>query len=308
MSRSIKNSIIFSGTSNLSLAEKVSRKLKVKLGKIDIEEFSDGETYVNIKENIFGKNVFILQSGSAPANDNLVELLLIIDAVKRLKPKKIIAIIPFYPYRRQERKLESGEPISAQLVAKLLEIAGINKVMLCDIHSEKILKFFKIPVVHVNILPFFEEYFKKKKIKDFIVVAPDQGIVSDNRKLAKVLGSKITFIKKSRERKHDVVEKIKLVGDVKYKNIIMFDDEINTGETIVEAVKLLKKHGAKDIYVACTHAVLSGPAISRIKKSPIKEVVVTDTIYLLKKKRIKKIKVLSVTEVLADKIKSLRQV
>lgn len=285
---------LFSGTSNPKLAKKIAKLAKIKIGKITIKRFSDQEIYVNIQENVKGKNVFVLQSCPTPGNEYLMELLIIVDALKRLKPKKITAIIPFYPYRRQERKVEKGESITAQLVAKLLEMAGINKVVLCDIHSEKILKFFRIPVVHLIALTLFVDYFKKKNLKNTMVVAPDQGALIQNKKLAKALGISVAFIKKIRAGKHDIIVRMKLRADIKNKNIIMLDDEINTASTIVKAVQLLKKQGARDIYAAATHAVLFGPAIRRIKKSPIKEVIVTDTIAIPRQKQIKKIKILSV--------------
>jgi len=284
---------LFSGTSNPKLAQKISKLAKIRFGKIDIKRFSDQEIYVNVKENVKGKNVFVLQSCSTPGNEYLMELLILIDALKRLRPRKITAIIPFYPYRRQERKVERGESVTAELVARLLETARVNKVVLCDIHSEKILGFFKIPVAHLTALSLFVNYFKKKNLKDAMVIAPDQGALQVNRKLAKNLGIPVTFIKKSRMRKHDVVPRMEVPKEVKNKNIIMLDDEINTAGTIVKTAQLLKKQGVKNIYMAATHTVLSGPAIQRIKKSPIKEIIVTDTIAIPKQKQIKKIKIVS---------------
>lgn len=288
--------LLFSGTSNPKLAQKIAKNLKIKIGKITIKRFSDQEIYVNVLENVKRKNVCVLQSCSTPGNEYLMELLIIIDALKKLKPKKITALIPFYPYRRQERKVEQGESITAELVARLLETAGVDKVILVDIHSEKILKFFKRQVVHLTALSLFVNYFKKKNLKDVMVIAPDQGVWQRNKKLAKSLGMPVAFIKKSRLGKHDVVPRMEVPKEVKNKNIIMLDDEINTAGTIVKAAQLLKKQGAKNIFVAATHAVLSGPAIQRIKKSPIKEVVVTDTIIIPKQKRIRKIKIISVAE------------
>lgn len=290
--------LIFSGTSNHPLAQKLAKELKLKLGKIIIKKFSDGETYVNILENVRNKNVFVLQSGNSPANENLMELLLIIDALKRLKPKKITAILPFYPYRRQERKIEKGEPVSAELVVKLLQTAGVDKVITLDLHSPKIKKFFKIPVLEFSALPLFVNYFQRKKLKNFLVLAPDQGALGRSKKLAKVL--KIPLVKAFKKRfQHDQVTKAKIMGEIKNKNIIIIDDEVNTAGTVVKLVRKLKSQKVKEIFLIFTHSVLSGPAIKCLKQAPIKEIITTDTINLPKEKRLKKIKIISVAKILA---------
>lgn len=294
---------LFSGTSNILLAKKIAKELKIKLGKINIEKFSDGETYINIEENVQGKNCYVLQSGSNPGNENLMEALIIIDALKRLKPKKIIVVLPFYPYRRQERKVEKGESVTAELCAKLLKTAGVNKLIVLDLHSKKIEKYFSVSFNHLTAFPLFIDYFKKKKLKNTRIIAPDEGAININKKLAKELGFETGYIKKSRAGKHDIVEKMDLIGEVKDKNVIILDDEINTGGTIMKAATLLKKRRAKSIYFACTHGVLSGNAASKLQKSKIDEIIITDSIYLPNKQNFGKIKVLSVAKILAKTIK-----
>ena len=296
------NIFLFSGTSNLLLARKIAKNLKVKLGKITIKRFADGEIYVNVREEVWGKNCFIIQSCSTPGNENLMELLIIIDAVRRLKPKKIIACIPFYPYRRQERKVETGEAVTADLCAKLLSAAGVDRLIVLDLHSRVIEKFFRVPYKHLTAFSLFLDYFKKKRLRDAVVIAPDQGAFSVNKKLARQLKIPVGHIYKSRMGKHEVIARMKLTNRVLGKNVIMLDDEISTAGTLVAACQLLKKEGAKNIYFACTHPVLADPAIARLRKAAVKEVVVTDSIYLPPQKRIAKIKVVSVAKLIAKSL------
>lgn len=296
--------ILFSGRSNKPLAQKVAKRLKISLGKVDIEKFSDGETYVNVKENVKNKICYVLQSGSNPANENLMELLIIVDALQRLRPKKIIAILPFYPYRRQERKVEKGEAITSELCAKLLKTAGVSKLIVLDLHTEQVTKYFKVSFDHLTAFDLFVDYFKKKNLKNTIVVAPDEGAANVNSRLAKELGLSSCYIKKSRKKKHDVVEKMELTGEIRNKNIIILDDEINTGGTLIKAAAILRQKGAKFICFACTHSILSGNATLRLQKSKIDEIVVTDSICLPKENIFGKIKVLSVAGVLAEGIKN----
>lgn len=302
-----KNIIFFSGTSNLPLARKIAKNLKIKLGKITIERFVDGEIYVNIRENVARKKCIILQSCSTPGNEYLMELLIIIDAIKRLRPKKIVVILPFYPYRRQEKKVEKGESITAELVAELLHTVCVDKLIVLDLHSKVIEDFFKIPFKHLSAFPlfveYFQEFFRKRNKEDFIVCAPDRGALALNSNLARKLRLPVTYILKTRARGHDVVAGMKLMDRVKNKNVIILDDEISTGGTMVEASQLLKKKGAKEIFVAVTHPVLSGNAVKRISKAPIKRLVVTDSINLPKAKKIKKIKILSLNKIIAKEIK-----
>lgn len=295
--------MIFSGNSNLNLAKALAKKTGLKLGKILIEKFSDGEIYIQIQEKVRGKEVFVLQSLSYPSGENLMELLIMVDALKEMAPEKITAILPFYAYRRQERKLKKGESVTARLVAKLLETAGVDAVILVDIHSDKILDFFRVPARNIEVTDLFVEYFRQLKLKNAMVVAPDRGAFEDAKRFAKKLNLEAIFIIKER-RTHDKVESMTLSGDVKGKNIIMIDDEIDTAGTISRAAELLKSRGAKNIYVACTHAVFSGPAIARLKKAPVKKIITTDTISIPPEKRIKKLLVVSVSSKLAEFIKN----
>lgn len=298
----MKDIVLLSGNANIPLAKKIAKNLKTHLGDVIITQFSDGETYVNIQADLADQQVYIIQSGSDPANHNLMELLLLIDAAWRLKPQKIVAVFPFLPYRRQERKVKPGEPISAQLVADLLETAGIDKAIILDVHSTKILDFFDIPVAHISATEKIARYFLDKIDSDWVLVAPDEGSLWHTENAADVFNLPIIQIIKGRTR-HDKVAKMKLQGEVKGKNILMIDDEVNTAGTLIEALDLLKHHGAKDIYFGCTHPVLSGPAINRLRHAPLKEIVITDSIFLPPAKKLPNIKVISVADIMADAIK-----
>lgn len=297
------SNIIFSGTANPRLARNIARISKSKFGRIYLEKFSDSEIYVNIKENIKNKDCFIFQSCSNPTNENLMELLIIIDAAKRLKPKKITAVLPFYAYRRQERKIEKGESVTAALVAKLIEAAGADQAILVELHSTKIESFFKIPTTNVRTLPIFHRYFKNKlkRLKDYVVVSPDRGAKEQSLALAQALKIGHVLITKSRPS-HEKVKIEKITGHVADKNIIMLDDEINTAGTICKVSYALKNLGAKNIFVAATHGIFSKDALANIALSPIKEVVVTDTISL--KKKTKKIKTISVANLISKTLKN----
>lgn len=297
--------MIVSGKSNLKLAQALAKETGLKLGRILIERFSDGEIYVRVQENIKGKEVFVLQSLHYPAGEKLMELLIMVDALKEMAPKKITAILPFYAYRRQERKSKEGESATAALVARLLEAAGITAAVLVDIHSEKILDFFKVPVINIETAALFADYFKKLKLKNAVVVAPDLGALGDAQNFAQRLNLTATYIVKKR-RAHDAIGSMELFGEVAGRNVIIIDDEIDTAGTILEAACLLKAKGAKDIYVCATHAVFSGPAITRLKKAPVKQIIVTDTISLSSEKikaLDKKLKIISVAPLVAGSVK-----
>lgn len=272
------------------------------MGDVLIQRFSDGETYVDIRQDLADKQVFVIQSGSDPANENFMEMLLLIDAAWQLNPQKIVAVFPFFPYRRQERIVEKGEPISARLVADLTETAGADKAIILDIHSRQILSFFDIPIAHISATEMIAEYFLNLiEEKNWALVAPDQGSLWHTANAAAVFQIPIIQIIKKRT-KHDKVAAMAIEGQVKNKNVLIIDDEINTAGTLIEAVDLLKHNGANDIYFGCTHAVLSGPATDRLRHAPIKEIVVTDSILLPKEKTLKNIKVLSAAKLLADAI------
>jgi ribose-phosphate pyrophosphokinase len=298
--------MIFSGRSNIKLAEELARATGLALGNIVIEKFSDGEIYVRIKEDVKDQVIFVFQSLCYPASENLIELLIIIDALKRLSPKKIVAILPFYAYRRQERVLEKGESITASLVAKLLETAGIDEAVLVDIHSDKILDFFTVPVISLEVFDLFADYFTKLKIDNALVVSPDHGALADAQRLAGKLNLRAVSIVKKRDI-HDAVALMVLEDDVTGKNIFMIDDEIDTAGTISRAAELLKSKGAGDIYIGCTHSIFSGPAIERLTQAPIKQIITTNTIPVPESKMMDKLSVLSIAPVLARVINEMKK-
>ncbi|MBU0662466.1 MAG: ribose-phosphate pyrophosphokinase [Candidatus Diapherotrites archaeon] len=303
---STANLKVFSGTANPELAREIARHLKVSLGKVEIRKFADGETYVNIGELVRGKDVFIVQPTSCPQNENLMELLIMIDAAKRAVARRITAVIPYYGYSKQDRKSKHREPITAKLVANLLEKAGADAVITIDLHAEQIQGFFDISLNYLYASDVIVDYFKKKNLKDVVIVAPDVGATKRARAYAKQFDAPLAIIDKRRPRPN-VAEVMNVIGDVKGMNAIIVDDEINTGGTTVNAAEAVKKAGAKDIYATCVHAVLAGPAVERLSKAPIKEVVVTDTILVPKEKRFAKLKVLSVAKLLADSIHSIHE-
>ncbi|MFH0819335.1 MAG: ribose-phosphate pyrophosphokinase [Patescibacteria group bacterium] len=307
MSPKKKNNIVlFSGTTNKSLARKIAKELDVKLGKVVIKHFSDGETYVNVEEDVKNKKVYFIQSGSYPANESLMELIIMLHALKNnLSPKKVIAVVPFYPYRRMEKTVEAGESLTFELVADLLKTAGIDKIICMDLHKHRSKRFFKFQRRELFAMSAIIEYLKKKDLSNMVILAPDKGSMPESKKYAKALNIPIVKAYKKR-KKHDEAIIKKIVGEVKDKDVIIIDDEINTAGTLVGVVNAIKEHGARDIYFACTHPVLSGPAIERLKNSCIKEVVVTDTIELPEEKLIDKIKVISVAKIFADAISNDR--
>jgi ribose-phosphate pyrophosphokinase len=293
---------VISGTANRSLAEEVAKNLKVNLTPVDIHKFTDGEIYVRILESVRGSDIYIIQPTSPDANLNLMELLITVDALKRSSPQRITAVIPYFGYSRQDRKAKPREPISAKLVAKMIESAGVNRVMAFELHVDQLQGFFDIPSDNLDLRPVYAEQILKKKLKDIVIVAPDVGSAKRARTLAEVLHAPIAIIDKRRDEK-GIVKVEHVIGDVKNKTSILVDDILDTAGTITEAASILKKHGAKDIYVLATHPILSGPAIKRLQKSQIKEILVTNTIELKKEKKIKKIKVISIAPLLAETIK-----
>lgn len=294
----------------MALARELAGILNWPLGRMVLSKFSDGETYINITDNLANKNVFVLQSCSHPCNENLMELLIIIDAIKQLKPAKITVLLPFFAYRRQEKSTKTGESITARLVARLFETAGADKVFTVDIHTDKILDFFKIPTRNIEATPLFAGYFKKLNREKLVVMAPDRGAIPDVKRFAKKIMAQVAWAEKRRDAKHDKIASMKFYGKVRGKDVLIIDDEINTAGTLCEAARLLKKSGAKNIYAACTHPVFSGQAISRLKNSPIKEVIVTNTIWLPPKKArplAKKLKIISIAPILASAINKINE-
>jgi len=294
---------ILSGTSNPRLSKEISKKLKLKLINTNIKRFADGEIYIEINENIRGNSVFVIQSTSTPANDNIMELLLCIDALRRSSAKNITAVIPYFGYARQDRKVAPRTSISAKVVANLLTNAGASRVVTVDLHAGQIQGFFDMPVDNLFTTPLFAKYIKKKfKNKKLICVSPDVGGVQRTRGLATKIKADLAIIDKRRPRPGQS-KVMNIIGDVRGKTCIIVDDIIDSGGTIVNAVDALKKAGAVDVYVFITHAVLSGDAADKIKKSKIKKLIITDSIdNSLKIKNNRKIEVISIAPLMAEAI------
>ncbi len=297
---------ILSGTSNPKLSKEISKLLKLKLVNTNIKRFSDGEIYIEINENIRGNSVFVIQSTSNPANDNLMELLLCVDALRRSSAKNITAVIPYYGYARQDRKVVPRTSISAKVVANLITNAGASRVVTVDLHAGQIQGFFDMPVDNLFTTPLFARYIKKKlKNKKLICVSPDVGGVQRTRGLATKIKADLAIIDKRRP-KPGKSQVMNIIGNVKDKTCIIVDDIIDSGGTIINAVDALKKNGATEVYVFITHAVLSGDAANKIKKSKIKKLIITDTIDNSQKiKNNNKIEVLSISSLMAEAIKRI---
>ncbi|OQM47096.1 ribose-phosphate pyrophosphokinase [Anoxybacillus sp. UARK-01] len=302
MSQYLDSSLkLFSLNSNMKLAEEIAQVIGVQLGKCSVSRFSDGEIQINIEESIRGGDVFVIQSTSAPVNEHLMELLIMIDALKRASAKTINIVMPYYGYARQDRKARSREPITAKLVANLLETAGASRVITLDLHAPQIQGFFDVPIDHLMGVPILADYFKNKNLQDIVIVSPDHGGVTRARRLADRLKAPIAIIDKRRP-KPNVAEVMNIVGQVEGKTAILIDDIIDTAGTITLAANALVENGASEVYACCTHPVLSGPAIERIQNSKIKELVVTNSIVLPEEKKIDKIVELSVAPLIAEAI------
>ncbi len=297
---------LLSGNSNKPLSKSIAKYLKSKLVNSSIRNFSDGEIYVEINENIRGNSIFLIQSVSSPANDNLMELLLCIDALKRSSAKNITAVIPYFGNARQDRKVAPRTSISAKLVSNLITKAGADRVVTVDLHAGKIQGFFDIPVYNLFATPIFARHVKKKiKSKNLICVAPDVGGTERARALGKILNVGLAIVDKRRP-KPGQSQVMNIIGDVKGKTCILVDDIIDSGGTIVNAAKALKDRGAKEVYVYITHGVLSGEAVNKIKKSVIKNLVITDTIDNMNRvKGAKNIEVLSISGLMGEAIKRI---
>lgn len=292
---------IFHCNANKELTKQIADIVGVPVGDAQVGTFSNGEISVNISESVRGADVFVIQSTSAPVNKNMMELLIMIDALKRASAGRITAVIPFYAYARQDRKSKPREPITAKLVADLITTAGADRVLTMDLHAPQIQGFFNIPVDNLYAMPIISDYFLEKNLSDVVVVSPDVGGVTRARNLASKLNAPLAIVDKRRP-KANVAEVMNIIGDIQGRNCIMIDDMVDTGGSVANAAKALMDMGAKEVYVACTHPVLSGPAFDRINDSVIKELVVTDTIPLPKDKHSDKIKVLSVAPLFAEAI------
>ncbi len=295
---------LFAGNSNRPLAEAIAKKLNTALGEVEVSKFSDGETSVHIAETVRGRDLFIIQSTSAPVNDNLMELLIMIDAAKRASAGRVTAVMPYFGYARQDRKARSRDPITAKLVADLLTSAGADRVLTMDLHAAQIQGFFDIPVDNLLGGPTLYNYYADKLGDDFIVVSPDIGSVTRSRKVAERLGCPMAIIDKRRPRAN-VMEVMNIIGNVEGKRCLLVDDMIDTAGTIVQGAEALVNAGAKEIKACCTHAVLSGPAIERLENSAIDELVMLDTILLPEEKRLPKMKILSTADIWAAAIENV---
>ncbi|BEP27892.1 ribose-phosphate diphosphokinase [Helicovermis profundi] len=296
---------IFSGNSNLDLAKKICGELGLPLGDATVSSFSDGEISININETVRGVDVYVIQSTSIPlVNKYLMEMLIMVDALKRASAGRITVVMPYYGYARQDRKAKARDPISAKLVADLITASGADRVLTMDLHAAQIQGYFNIPLDHLVGGPILAEYFKEKDIENLVVVSPDLGSVARSRNFADRLNAPIAIIDKRRP-KANVSEVMNIIGDIKGKNVILIDDMIDTAGTITNGANALRDLGAKEIYACCTHAVLSGPAIERIDNSVIKELIVLDTIYLPDERKSEKIKTLSVAPLFAESIRRI---
>ncbi|NGZ78131.1 ribose-phosphate diphosphokinase [Saccharibacillus alkalitolerans] len=292
---------IFTCNSNPKLANQIADYIGIPMGESHTTSFSDGEIQVKLSESVRGSHVYIIQSTCAPVNDNLMELLVMVDALKRASAKSINVVIPYYGYARQDRKARSRDPITAKLVADLIEKAGAHRVIAMDLHAMQIQGFFDIPVDHLLGVPILAQYFRSKQIENPIVVSPDHGGVVRARKLADLLNAPLAIIDKRRPEPN-VSEVMNIIGNIEGKTAILIDDIIDTAGTIVLGANALVEGGAKEVYACCTHPVLSGPAMDRLENSPLKEVIVTDTIPITHPNPTNKLKVLSVAPLLGEAI------
>ncbi|WP_036730164.1 ribose-phosphate diphosphokinase [Peptoniphilus mikwangii] len=297
--------IVFTGNSNHSLVDRICDELGIKKGKCEVKTFSDGEIAIDIAETVRGKDVYVIQSTSNPVNNNLMEILILIDALKRASAGRINAVIPYYGYARQDRKTKAREPITSKLVADLVTVAGADRVVAMDLHAGQIQGYFNIPVDHLTAIPYLARYFKDiVKKEDFVVVSPDLGGVTRTRKFANELNLPIAIIEKRRP-KPNVSEVMNIIGDIKGKNCILVDDIVDTAGTICQAAEALKKKGAKKVYGCATHGVLSGPAIERLSGSVMEKFIITDTIELKEEQKVEKLEVVSVAPLFASAIKRI---
>ena len=300
-----KSTCVFSGTATYNLAEKIAEYLELPIARCRVARFSDGEVFTEIQENVRGVDVYVLQSTCAPVNDNLMELLVMVDALKRASAGQITAVVPYYGYARQDRKTAPRTPITAKLVADLLSASGINRVVSMDLHAGQIQGFFNMPFDHLYSLPVFLDHFRTRFTTPPVFVSPDAGGVERTRAYAKRMGADLAIIDKRRQEKN-VSEVVNVIGDIEGRECVIFDDIIDTAGTITNAAYALIEKGARRVLAAATHPVLSGPALRRIVDSPFDEVIVTDTIPLSEEAlKTQKFRVLSVASLLGEAIKRI---
>jgi ribose-phosphate pyrophosphokinase len=296
--------IVFSGNANIPLAKEISSLLGLPMGKSNVKQFSDGESWVKIEENVRGRDIFVVQSISYPSNDNLMELLLMIDALRRASARRITAVIPYYGYGRQDRKVEPRVPISARLVADLIQAPGPNRVLTMDLHADQIQGFFHIPVDHLFFSAVLYEYIKNKEISDLVVVSPDSGGAERARFLGKKLNANLAIIDKRRPQANESIV-MNIIGDVRDKNCLLLDDMIDTAGTICKGAKALLENGAKSVICCATHGVLSGDAVNNLNSTEFTEIVLSNTIQIPESKNINKLKTLSVAPIFAEAIQRI---
>ena len=298
---------IFSGSSNPKLAEKVCKYLGIKVGVAKIDRFPDGERHIKLEDDVRGKDCFVIQSTCNPVDENLIELLIFLDCLKRASAERVTAVVPYFGYARQDRKDEGRVPITAKMVANLITVAGANRVLAIDLHAHQLQGFFDIPVDHLMGELVLSSYFNEKEIADLAVVSPDVGNMKTAARYAESLGGELAIVHKKRVSGSEV-EAHEIIGDVKGKNVLMCDDIIATAGTLCSAAELVKDRGAEKVYVGATHGVLAGPALERLERSSIDEIVVTDTIPLCEKaQKLGNIKVLSVSAMLGEAIKRIHK-
>ena len=275
--RSGNGIVIFGGSASLELTNKICEYLAIKRGRAIVSSFPDGETVVKIEDDVRGKDCFVVQSTSPPVNDNLMELLIFIDSLRRASAKRITAVIPYYGYARQDRKSEGRTPITAKLVANMLTVAGVDRVLTMNLHADQIQGFFDIPLDHLTAAPVLAKHFMDRHLHDAVLVSPDVGNIKFGSDFASRIGGELAVIHKRRISGTETVA-VDIIGDVKGKKVMMFDDMIATAGTVSEAARLVRKHGATEVYVAATHAVFAGPAVERLNAAELSEIVVTDTL------------------------------
>lgn len=303
----MKNIKIFSCQSAENFTKEICEYLKLPLGKINIMKFKNDNTFVQILETVRDKDVYIIQTTKPPVNERVMELLIAIDALKRASAGRINVVLPYYMYSRSDKKDQPRVPVTAKLMAQLLESAGATRVITCDLHNPAIQAYFDINCDRISAQGILQEYFKNKNLKDMVVVATDAGSSKKAYKYSKYLGCPIALIDKRRDGNDDKAIATNVIGDVKGKQAIIFDDEIDTAGSIIETARILESNGAKEIYAGCTHGVLSANAVERINKSPIKELVITNTVPLGDEKNIDKITVLSIAPLFAETIKRINE-
>lgn len=301
-----ENLKIFSGRANVQLTKRITQYLGINLGKMRISSFSDGETYVKVDEDIRGRDVFLVQPTHPPVNENLMELLIMIDACQRASAKRITAVVPYYGYARQDRKDKPRVPITSKLVANLITTAGADRVLTVDLHVDQIQGFFDIKVDHLFATPVIVNYFRRKNLDNLMVLSPDVGGLRRARAYARVLRVPLAIVDKRRSIANEA-EVIHIVGEVKGKQVLIVDDIVDTGGTLLAAADILLENGVDTVYAACTHPVLSGNTLQRLQESHLEEIVVTDTINLDLKENMDKVKVLSVAPLLGEAVKRIHQ-